>query len=243
MSAAVTAAATAYASAATATASVQLLSGDVLEVEIGYQESYYSMYRQIWRALPKEMRPHVLTQMNLLLEGELVPMSNRPAVVSQETYHLFMDINRYNACVRNHAIDAVDMNDPRQHAYVLLSVVVEAISEGKEETTEIKLLYDPDTHLYYDLEGVEREYDGGRHGLHPELLVWLPEGIQGSTGVEMLDLVMKRLEDELSFSMSGRRGIQEQLEGEFTTVEESNPSYAECFHDGEYDVEPEDQWA
>jgi len=78
---------------------VQLVSGDQFDVKVNPLLSNHFLYREVWRALPEEIRaivPAEVCGMTLFLDDEyLPPAQNGSATISQEIYHVFLDPREY----------------------------------------------------------------------------------------------------------------------------------------------------
>lgn len=75
---------------------IQLLTGDYIQVEVHPTDSYLRLYLRVLNQLPEDLRvPGGLDSMILLLNGELVPSSNLVAEISKEIYYLFIDTTSY----------------------------------------------------------------------------------------------------------------------------------------------------
>lgn len=79
---------------------IQLLSGDLVEVEVYPNDSYLLLYLRVFNQLPEELRvPGGLDAMILLLNEELVPLCHLVAEISKEIYYLFIDTMSYKVFV------------------------------------------------------------------------------------------------------------------------------------------------
>ena len=78
------------------------MTGDLLELEVRENETYRSLYILIQEALPEEIRPESLSQMNLLLDGELVSISHAPVSVEDvgREYQLLLDDTSYHVVAK-----------------------------------------------------------------------------------------------------------------------------------------------
>lgn len=257
------------AAAATATITIKLLTGDLMVVEVRQEETYYSLYHRVLEALPQEIRPASVGQLNLMLDGELVPMSHAPyrgascphlqggmshapvsylqGEESDETYHLLIDSTQYVVRVQGRLYQAIDLPQdlPVRNTYTVLNVQVEEKTGFDfKEKMSIPVLYEPNTHQYYDLDGVEQEWIQWRND--EELGVYLTHANPSLSDVGMIDLMMERMEKKLSPSLAMLRAMRKALEDEVTGMEERNPSWADFNADGEEedaDYEEYARWA
>jgi hypothetical protein len=217
--------ATAFVSAST-TASIKLLTGDLITIEVCEGESYHSMYRQIQEALPEEICPLSRNQMNLLLEGELVPMTNEPAVVFPE-YLLVLDDVFYRLYISQCSYEGIDMADADRPTYLVLDVELKRyVTHNHSIGSDFcQVLFDNQTKTYRDLEGVEQSRDDER-SRYADLCVFLPEG-SALTREQMIDVLMRRVDQELSPSLAMLRAMRADLNAELAHEEKNNPSWAE----------------
>ena len=209
-----------------ATASIKLLTGDLITIEVREGESYYSMYRQIQEALPEEIRPLSLNQMNLLSEGELVPMSQEPAIVSAE-YLLVLDDVSYRLSVEQCSYEGIDLADADRPSYTVLDVsITRYVTLNHSIGSNLcQVLYDNQTKTYRDLDGVEQSRDDER-SRYADLDVFLPEG-GALTREQMVDVLMRRVDQKLSPSLAMLRAMRAHLDTGFTHEEKNNPSWDE----------------
>jgi hypothetical protein len=218
--------ATASSVSSTTSTSIKLLTGDLITIEVREGESYYSMYRQIHEALPEEIRPLSLNQMNLLLEGELVPMTQEPAVVSPE-YLMVLDGVSYGLSISQCSYEGIDMADDDRPTYLVLDVeLTQYVTQFHSIGSEVcQVLFDNQTKTYRDLEGVEQSRDDER-SRYADLCVFLPEG-SALTREQMIDVLMRRVDQELSPSLAMLRAMRINLDTGFAHEEKNNPSWAE----------------
>ena len=217
-------------------------------VEVRQEETYYSLYHRVLEALPQEIRPASVGQLNLMLDGELVPMSHAPvSYLEDETYHLLIDNTQYVVRVQGRLYQAIDLPQdlPVRNTYTVLNVQVEEKTGFDfKEKMSIPVLYEPNTHQYYDLDGVEQEWIQWRND--EELGVYLTHANPSLSAVGMIDLMMERMERKLSPSLAMLRAMRKALEDEVTGMEERNPSWADFNADGEEedaDYEEYARWA
>jgi hypothetical protein len=184
------------------------------------------MYRQIHEALPEEIRPLSLNQMNLLLEGELVPMTQEPAVVSPE-YLMVLDGVSYGLSISQCSYEGIDMADDDRPTYLVLDVeLTQYVTQFHSIGSEVcQVLFDNQTKTYRDLEGVEQSRDDER-SRYADLCVFLPEG-SALTREQMIDVLMRRVDQELSPSLAMLRAMRINLDTGFAHEEKNNPSWAE----------------
>lgn len=209
---------------------IQLLSGDRMEVEIHPQETYHQMYQKIWETLPKEIRPREVSQLNLMLEGEFIPMSYSVAEISEEVYYLFIDTTRYKLRLETYAEHVVDerfyqgrMEERKVYeAYRVCMTIYE--DAGQKVTIRLDyvdiILYDRTARMYYSLDMKGYLFSEDLLYDDDELTVGMDESIVSVDSMAMLLQLMDRVEEKYQPSLAGRRKIQEQLEGELTTMEE-----------------------
>ena len=241
MSATAATATAAIASAWSVTASsnitIKLLTGDLMVVEVRFEETYQSLYRLIREALPEEIRPS-LSQMNLLLYGELVPMTSAPVLLSEEVYLLVLDAHRYSirlSATPYHAIDlAVDEDD---HAvYELIHIVVDKKSRQETErgVYSAPLLYHAERKRYYDMDGIQMQWVDEHHD--DEFGIHLPQEKVGYTQGEMITYLMRKME-HLYPSMAMARAMRDELKEEMIRLEEHYPSWEDSLRYGEEEQE------
>ena len=216
-------AATAIAAATPSSITVQLLTGEQREVELPPQPSYAHLYLHVWNQLPEEIRTAGgVNQMNLLLEGELVPMEyGVPAVLSTEVYHVLMDTVRYEVSLMNETSYAIDHNHPQETTYRVWDMVVESSDRVSDTSQRFigTILYDKDTGRYHTMEDIAHEWTRTRYDT-PVLHVWIEPDRETITAVDAVAYLMDCVERLLSPSLAGKRRIQEMLESELTTKEE-----------------------
>lgn len=218
----------------------------VLEVR---SETYQSLYRLIQEALPEEIRPESVNQMNLLLEGDLVPMTSAP-VMSEGEYLLVLDAYRYGVRLSPtpyHAFD-LTMDGPDRDVYEFIHLVVDKKSRQDTERGiySSRLLYHTERKRYYGLDGIELEWAEG-FNYEDELGVYLPQDKVGYTQGEMVIYLMSKME-HLCPSMAMERSMRATLKEEMIQLEEHYPSWEDSLHYGEEEEQEqqeqeEEHWA
>jgi hypothetical protein len=203
-----------------------------MEVEIHLQDSYRRLYEKIWEQLPEEIRPKETSQMNLMLEGELVPMSYSVAEISQEVYYLLMDTMRYKVELELYAEDVVDeefyerqMEVRKEYSSFRVCLTIYNTTEEKRMITITMkyvdmILYDKTCQSYYSLNMTEHVWLEELHREN-ELTIQMEEGRVPLSSEGILTCLMDTIREKHEPSLAGLRHIQEQLEAELTTLEES----------------------
>ena len=120
-------------SVATVPVTVQLLSGEQLIMEVLPFEFYIHLYHRIKERLPEEVRPRCISQMCLLLGGEMVPY-HQMVKASEEVYHLLIDPTVYKI---KWSYD--DLRD--RQMTVRLSLVCETAGEPESVTELATMVY------------------------------------------------------------------------------------------------------
>ena len=213
---------------ATATASsnitIKLLTGDLMVVEVRSEETYQSLYRLIKEALPEEIRPESLSQMNLLLDGELVPMTSAPVRLSEEVYLLVLDAHRYRISLRATPYHAINMAVDEDDVYELAHIVVDKKSRQDTErgVYSAPLLYHTERKRYYDMDGIQMQWADGRHD--NDFGVHLPQEKVGYTQRKLVNYLMSRME-HLHPSMAMARAMRTELMEEMIRLEVHYPSW------------------
>ena len=245
MSTTVTATTSASASAsASATASsnitIKLLTGDLMVVEVRSEETYQSLYRLIKEALPEEIRPESLSQMNLLLDGELVPMTSAPVLLSEEVYLLVLDAHRYRISLRATPYHAINMTVDEDDVYELFHIVVDKKSrQGTERSVySAPLLYHTERKRYYDMDGIQMQWVDEHHD--DEFGIQLPQEKVGYTRREFVNYLMSKME-HLYPSMAMARAMHTELMEEIICLEEHYPSWEDSLGYGEEEEEEQEQ--
>ncbi len=223
MSSPVSAAAPASAAAPVSAASitVQLLTGDRLEVEVSPQESYRRLYDRVWDQLPEDLRCGERCGMNLLLDGELVPISHEPAIISQEIYHLLMDPIRYDITIHEGASYAVDNNHLQGEVYHVWGVVVHVLDVEPSRWEMGTILYAENTGRYHPLEENRHEWVYQPRYDRYMLNVWIEHDKEQMSATSIVEHLMGQVEEALHPSLAGKRHIQELLEANIITMEEA----------------------
>jgi hypothetical protein len=134
---------------------VRLLTGEILEVELRPQETYRSMYETLWNALPKDIQPTTIYQMNLLLEEELIPLNDRIASVSEKIYGLLIDPILYDVRLTQRPFDAIVLSNRTFDQHYLLTAVI----ESNEQKISFDLLYNQESNRFYDPRNDEIEWE------------------------------------------------------------------------------------
>lgn len=206
------------------TITVQLLTGYQLAVDVHSNHTYLQLYQSLWEQMPIEIRPETLDQMNLLLEGELVPLSHVVAEVSQEMYYLLLDTIWYEVIVRVTSHDAVNHNHPMEKTYSVLQWTIKTHYSTEEKEIYLDtLLYDNDIRRYYSIQTIPHEWATNRYGEN-KLHLWIEPYHCGMSDIDIVHYIVNHCEHLLCPSLAGKRSIQDQLEAEFTTFEETYPS-------------------
>ena len=234
------------ATATTATASsnitIKLLTGDLMVLEVRSEETYQSLYRLIKEALPEEIRPESVNQMNLLLDGDLVPLTSAP-VLSEGEYLLVLDAYRYRVRLSPtpyHAFD-LTMDGPDRDVYEFIHLVVDKKSRQDTERGiySSRLLFHTERKRYYGLDGIELEWAEGLN-YEDELGVYLPQEKVGYTQGEMVTYLMSKME-HLCPSMAMARAMRTELKEEMRMLDAYYPSWEDSLRYGEEEEEEEEE--
>lgn len=218
---------------------IKLLTGDLMVVEVRFEETYQSLYRLIQEALPEEIRPS-LSQMNLLLDGELVPMTSAPVLLSEEVYLLVLDAHRYSISLRATPYHAINMTVDEDDVYELAHIVVDKKSrQGTERSVySAPLLYHTERKRYYDMDGIQMQWVDEHHD--DEFGVHLPQEKVGYTRREFVNYLMSKME-HLHPSMAMARAMRTELMEEMICLEEHYPSWEDSLGYGEEEEEEQEQ--
>ena len=212
---------------------IKLFSGDIIEVELHQQESYFSIYRQIWEALSDDIRPSSVYQMNLLLRDELVPCDNYQAEIEPEIYFLFIDPLQYNLKIRQKSFDTVVRTYmPDYPKYTTLTVTIEINKDGQRiKTHNFDILYNLDERCCYDLNESEWEWQDGCRGYrNDEVHVWLSPECYYYMGSDLLFIMIQSEFDQDQLpSIAGERSIQDQFDEELRALDDGTMSYSDNF--------------
>ena len=188
-------------------------------LEVRSEETYQSLYRLIQEALPEEIRPESVNQMNLLLDGDLVPLTSAP-VLSEGEYLLVLDAYRYRVRLSPtpyHAFD-LTMDGPNRDVYELAHIVVDKKSRQATERSvySAPLLYHTERKRYYGLDGIELEWADDRY--EDDFGVYLPQEKVGYTQGEMVTYLMSKME-HLCPSMAMTRAMRTELKEEMRMLD------------------------
>ena len=119
------------------------------------------------------------------------------------------------------------MADDDRPTYLVLDVeLTQYVTQFHSIGSEVcQVLFDNQTKTYRDLEGVEQSRDDER-SRYADLCVFLPEG-SALTREQMIDVLMRRVDQELSPSLAMLRAMRINLDTGFAHEEKNNPSWAE----------------
>ena len=213
---------------------VRLLTGEILEVEVRPQETYRSMYQTLWNALPEDIQPTSIYQMNLLLEEELVPLNDRMASVSEKIYGLLIDPISYDVRLTKRPFDAiVPTNRTFDRHYVLTVVIV-----SNEQKFTFDLLYNQVSHRFYEPrnDGIEWEWKEGCRGYREDAVhFWIYPEAPYFDGSNIPVVLTSHSKEYIEFSMAGERGVREKLKKLLSDVNARDlPWYNEMSEDPYY---------
>ena len=189
---------------------VRLLTGEILEVELLPQDTYRSMYQTLWDALPEDIQPTSIYQMNLLLEEELVPLNDRIASVSEEIYGLLIDPIPYDVRLTQRPFDAIVSTNSAFDQHYLLTVVI----ESNEQKISFDLLYNQKSNHFYDPHNdeIEWEWQEGCRGYREDAVhFWINPEAPYFDGSIMSVVLVGRSKEYVEFSMAGERAVREKL--------------------------------
>ena len=194
---------------------VQLMTGEQMEVEIHSRMTYEELYVALHEQLSEEIRPRFFNQINLLLHGELVPWTSSRVVPAPEVYYLLLDPTVYMAEIVRDPYDA--WNHIQGEALECFRVILR--TDAKEEFRFGIFLYHPRSKCYCSLEDVEHEWVVNRHG-NEELHLWMEQDYPSMDSVGMANYLMECAESRLEISLAGKATVREDVECELTTFEE-----------------------
>jgi hypothetical protein len=216
---------------------VRLLTGEILEVEFRPQETYRSMYQTLWNALPEDIQPTSIYQMNLLLEEELVPLNDCMASVSEKIYGLLIDPISYDVRLTKRPFDAIVSTnsafDAFDQHYVLTVVIV-----SNEQKFTYDLLYNQKSNHFYDPHNdeIEWEWQEGCRGYREDAVhFWINPDAPYFDGSIMSVVLVARSKEYVEFSMAGERTVREKLMNLLSDVNARDlPWYNEMSEDPYY---------
>lgn len=197
---------------------VQMMTGEQLEVEIEQRMTYEQLYVAIHAQLPEEIRPDFLSQMNLLLHGELVPCCDDRVVPHSDVYYLLLDPALHLVEFDRAPCDVWDHGT--QSAMECFRVIIRE-EETKEETCLGTFVYHPRQRYYLPLEDVEHEWVQNRHG-DEELVLWMRPNQPCMDSIGMVEHLMGLADSRLELFLSAREYMRTDMEDELTTFEEKN---------------------
>jgi hypothetical protein len=212
----------ARAAAAPRSITVQLLTGDRIEVEVDPEDRYMGLHLSVWKELPEEY--HVsggIDAMMLLLDGEVIPMDHTHATFSREVYHLLMDPVHYKLQPIDNAGWARDLNHPQRKTYHVLDVVVHSRESKTDSFVDYPIqtiLYDEAAGRYYALNDIAHERYTTHNG-DDGIVVWIEPDNEAVSAETIVGQIMDLVEGLLQPSVAGKRYIQAELEAELTGFE------------------------
>ena len=210
----------------------RVLSGEEFEVEILPEMSYFALYQAITDKLPQDIRPRFIEQMNLLLEGELVPWHRDQQVVpSSEVYHIVLDTVSYQV-----DFTPVETHVRQGTGYQCWECSVSRHDQCWDEKSNkpavtgwaFYFLYHAPTQSYLFLEDVRHEWDcsGWKWDREDRIDVWIqpdapyavwiqPDAPQ-KTQEEMLEKLMEKIEQTITPSLAGITFLRHEVKSYFS---------------------------
>jgi len=197
---------------------VQRMTGDQLEVEIEPRMTYEQLYVTIYDQLPKEIRPRFLSQMNLLLHGELVPSCDCRVVPESDVYYLLLDPSLH---IVEFDQAPCDVWDNRTNSNMECFRVIIHEEESKEEICLGTFVYHPRRQFYLPLEDVEHEWVKNRYE-EDELYLWTEPDQPCMDSIGLVDHLMELAENKLELFQAAMEGMRINMKNEVATFEEKN---------------------
>jgi hypothetical protein len=168
------------------------------------------MYETLWNALPEDIQPTSIYQMNLLLEEELVPLNDCIASVSEKIYGLLIDPISYDVRLTQRPFDAIVLTNNTFDQHYVLTVII----ESNDQKITFDLLYNKESHRFYDPQNdaIEWEWQEGCRGYREDAVhFWIYPEAPNVDGSIMSVVLVGRSKEYIEFSMAGERGVREKL--------------------------------